>query len=362
MKKTLGIRRKINNILKESEELYSDILNSYPEAVVIIDGNKIVLANNEACGLLCENNSSLIDENIYKYVRTKYIKIIHRILNEILEYKKTKVTYEVDYDSTDGKLLNIQICSSYTTYKGKPAIISVIRDITEMRKDLNSAAAFQRSSLQRCFPIMEKAIMSNVYVPAKIVSGDFYRIYKVNNDLVIGILVDVSGKGIKAALSISAFDVLFLQEVSVTHEPINIMKNLNKKLVDYYEENYVAACCFSIDFSKNQLNVVGAGINQFIIQRKEKFLEVKVVKGSFLGMFEDSIFDEQIFFFKPGDRLFFFTDGLDFILDEDKVIQRYMSKVSISRFRNFINEFLSDTLVEVGSLKDDCTMIAIEIK
>ena len=103
-------------------------------------------------------------------------------------------------------------------------------------------------------------------------------------------------------------------------------------------------------------------IGQFIFQEKEKSLEVKVAEGTFLGMFKNSMFDEQTISFKSGDRFIFFTDGLDFILDEDKIIQRYMSKVSINKFKNFINEFLSDTLVEVGSLKDDCTMIALEVR
>lgn len=38
-----------------------------------------------------------------------------------------------------------------------------------------------------------------------------------------------------------------------------------------------------------------------------------------------------------------------------------MGKVSIFSFKN-IDEFLNDTILDVGKLKDDCTMIAIQIK
>ena len=194
------------------------------------------------------------------------------------------------------------------------------------------------------------------------ISGDFYRIYEINEDLIVGIIVDVRGKGISAALNISALDVLFLQEIALTHEPINIVKNLNKKLVNYYEENYIAVCCFSMDFNKDELKIVGAGVNQFILQKRDGKAEEKIAEGIFLGMFENSEFCEQIISFESGDKIIFFTDGLDFILDEDKIIQKYMEEVSIHEFKNYIDEFLNDTILEIGTLEDDCTMIAIEIK
>ena len=89
----------------------------------------------------------------------------------------------------------------------------------------------------------------------------------------------------------------FFKRLLPHHEPINIVKNLNKKLVSYYEENYIAVCCFSMDFNQNELNVVGAGINQFIFQKKDKKVEEKIVEGSFLGMFENSEFSEADNFF-----------------------------------------------------------------
>lgn len=49
-------------------------------------------------------------------------------------------------------------------------------------------------------------------------------------------------------------------------------------------------------------------------------------------------------------------------MDEDKVIQKYMESVTIKTFAKYINEFLDDTLIDLGHLKDDCTMIALEIK
>lgn len=117
-----------------------------------------------------------------------------------------------------------------------------------------------------------------------------------------------------------------------------------------------------MDFKKKELKVVGAGINRFIFQRKGETVEEKIVRGPFLGMFENSDFSEETINFDSGDKVFFLSDGLDFIFDEDKIIQRYMGKVSISEFKAYIDEFLEDSRLDVGKLEDDCTMIAMEIK
>lgn len=61
-----------------------------------------------------------------------------------------------------------------------------------------------------------------------------------------------------------------MEETFTEYEPINIVKNLNRKIAKYYEENYIAVCCFSINFSKKEFKIVGAGINQFMFQKQGK--------------------------------------------------------------------------------------------
>lgn len=352
----------LDKLLKDGKERYKQILNNSPDAIVIIVDNIIVLANNQACNLTNLDYNELVGSNVYKHFQEKYKKSLHKIFRNIILQKKIKDTYDIEFSFSDGRLANLQISYSYIMYEGNPAVLVTMRDITEIKQELIKGAKFQRSTLQKSFPAENFVDIMSIYVPANTVSGDFYRIHKIHEDLIIGMVVDVRGKGISAALNISAFDVLFLQEVATTHEPINIVKNLNKKLVNYYEENYIAVCCFSMNFSKNELNVVGAGINQFIFQKNGSAVEEKTAEGLFLGMFENSEFSEQTISFESGDKIFFFTDGLDFILNEDKIIQRYMGKVNINKFKEYIDEFLYDTILEEGTLKDDCTMVAIEIK
>ncbi len=354
-------KKMLDKLLTDSKERYKQILNASPNAVLIIVDNKIVLANYEACNLIGLSYNEIIESNIYKYFNEKYLKVLHKRFRNVLINQMIKDTYDYEFDLLDGRTINIQMICSYMLYEGQAAILVIIRDITEIKHELNKAVEFQMKNLQKDFPAKEFVNMESVYVPANAVSGDFYRVIKINDSLIIGMITDVRGKGMTAALNISALDILFLQELGITNEPIEIIENLNKKLVNYYEENYIAACCFSMDFNKNEIKVTGAGINQFIFQKKGEFAEEKIVEGAFLGMFEDSEFSEVVIPFGSGDKIILFTDGLDFILDDDKVIERYISKVTINQLKEYINEFLSDTVVELGKLKDDCTMLAMKI-
>ena len=350
----------LDKLLADSKKRYKQAINAAPDSLFIIVDNKIVLANYEACNLLGLSYNKIIDSNIYKYFDEKYLKVLHKRFRNILTNQKIKDTHDYEFNLLDGRKINIQMICSYMIYEGQAAILAAIRDITEIKNELNNAVEFQMNNLQKDFPAKEFVKIVSVYVPAKAVSGDFYRVIKVNDHLVVGMITDVRGKGMTAALNISALDVLFLQEIGATNEPIKIIEILNKKLVNYYEENYIAACCFSMDFNKNEIKVSGAGINQFIFKKNGKLAEEKIVLGSFLGMFEDSEFSQLVIPFEAGDKIILFTDGLDFILEDDKIIEKYISTVDINKFKEYIDELLIKNRLEVGDLKDDCTMLAIE--
>lgn len=354
-------KKMLDKLLKDSKERYKQIINASPNAILIIVDNKIVLANYEACNLIGLSYNEIIESNIYKYFNEKYLKVLHKRFRNVLINQTIKDTYDYEFDLLDGRTINIQMTCSYMLYEGQAAILVTIRDITEIKNELDKAVEFQMKNLQKDFPAKEFVNMVSVYVPANAVSGDFYRVIKVNDNLIIGMITDVRGKGMTASLNISALDVLFIQEVGNISEPIKIVERLNKKLVSYYDENYIAVCCFSMDFNKNEIKITGAGINQFIFQKKGEPAEEKTVEGAFLGMFEDSEFSQVAIPFEAGDKILLFTDGLDFILDDDKIIERYISKVNVNQVKEYIDEFLNDTVLEQGKLKDDCTMLAMEI-
>lgn len=168
----------LNKILKDSKEKYKQILNNSPDAILITVYNKIVLANYEACNLLNKDYSELIDSNIYKHFPNKYKKALHKRFRNVMFQKRVRDTDDYEFDLGNNQKINLEVSFTYITYDGNPAILSIIRDITEMKRELNRAANIQRKTLQDSFPCEEYVSTVSVYTPAKMVSGDFYRIYK----------------------------------------------------------------------------------------------------------------------------------------------------------------------------------------
>ena len=348
-------------IIKNDKDRYKEILNAFPDALMIIIDNKIELANKKALDLFEVENSEIINSNIYRYFDEKYSKIMHKKLRQIILGQKSKNVYDCELKLGDKKI-NVQLSGSYILYDGNPAVLVIARNISETRRNLMRAATFQKNSLQKHFPCSKLLKVATVYVPAYTISGDFYLVKKIRDQLVIGILIDVKGKGMQAALNISAFELMFMEEIAKEIEPLKIVERLNRRLVNYYEENYIAVSCFSLDFMKKEMKIVGAGINEFILQKHNQESEIKLVEGPFLGMFKNSEFSQVTFQIESGDRIFLLSDGLDFVFEDYNIIKRYLEKSSVSEFKNYINEYIEDTILDCGGLQDDCTILAIEIK
>lgn len=255
------------------------------------------------------------------------------------------------------------MCNPVINNKGDIVlVVEQLRDITQYKRQLNSAAKIQRQALVRDFPMEDKAFMETIYIPAETVSGDNYLLHKVDDNLVIGIIYDVMGKGITAALNVSAVSVIFKEAITKYKNPSYIIKYLNQKAGEYLNESYVAACCFRLDFNKKDAVVVGAGINRFIFKSSEGYVKEQIVKGPFIGMFEDSNFDEITINFKQGDKFYFFTDGLDEIVDNEEIKQNFFNLKSLADIKESINRNISYNKSCSKDKKDDCTLLAIEIK
>lgn len=350
------------SLVKDNEK-YKHIINDLPDALLIVEDNKIVQVNNLMCKFLGLQYDQIINKNIFQYSAPQYVKPLKRKMKNVLRNKKKRDIFECHYRKQNGELIFLQLVTGYLEYGGKPALFILIRDNTEVKMELNKAALFQKSSLQTEFNGDKHLDVKTIYYPASTISGDFYRLWKVDEEHILGVVIDVRGKGVSAALNISAVEILFLQEVEKKNtEPILIAQNLNKFLEKYYDDTYIAVCIFSMDFNKNQLKAVGAGINRFFYKPSDGEVKEEIIRGPFLGMFEDSEFEEKIINFKSNDSFFFFTDGLDFILEDNPFIEKSMSKESIEKVVSNVKKSIQNELMDNERLKDDCTMLAINVK
>lgn len=153
--------------------------------------------------------------------------------------------------------------STFITIEGMPAALTTARDITSRKKDLVYASLLQKKMMYKKLPEVDGLEFGTVYVPAKSVSGDLYFMKRINQAQIIGIIGDISGKGLSAAMSVSAFEVIFHESVKAGIPLMDLVELLSQKVSDYLMNTYVAAIVYLIDLDRGTIELTGAGINEF---------------------------------------------------------------------------------------------------
>ena len=333
--------------LRDSEERYRDLVELCPEAILVYSGGIILFANQQTEKMFGRQKKELIGVSIDDFFEEEPLS--NKEYNKLKAMTGNKDSFRVEQRFIrrhDRRIFDLEISGVPIVYDEAAALQLVFRDITQNKKEIGRAVKLQEHPHAVTFPLESKAVLDKLYVPANILSGDFYIFHKINESEVLGIICDVAGKGISAALSISALRVLFMDSLHTSYEPVEILQDLNHKAVQHLDEDYIAGCCFHLDFGSGVLKAAGAGINEFMyVPRSGDGVKV-TVKGAPLGMFEGSEFEQKVIAFQPGDRFCFYSDGMELLFDDGDLCREY----------SYLQKKLTGAV-----LQDDCTWLSLNI-
>ena len=125
--------KKVEEALRESEEAYRALINGMNDTAWVIgfDG-KFIDVNDAAVKVLGYSREEFLKmgpPDIDSTLTTEEIKELIRNM------PKDKIqVFETTHVAKDGRVIPVEISSSLVTYKGKTAILSIARDITERKK------------------------------------------------------------------------------------------------------------------------------------------------------------------------------------------------------------------------------------
>lgn len=155
--------------------------------------------------------------------------------------------------------------------------------------------------------------------PARGVSGDYYDFLPVGSDRVGMVLGDVSGKGVSAALIMSAIQSLIrtrLYADSSDGEPnserfstARYFSLLNQQMFENTPEEKYATCFYALyDSERRQLVYTNAGHPAPVLFRNGEVVRLDT-GGTPLGLISPVSYGEGKIVLEPGDTLIAFTDG-----------------------------------------------------
>ena len=138
-------RYRIEKALKESEERYRSLVELFPDAVMVHSDLDIVYINHAGARLLgAERPEDIQGRSVLELIHPDFVEIVRRRLKQVSGRERPLTPMEQRYVRLDGQVIDVEATGVAITYRGKPAVISVLRDISERKR-----SEAERSRLER---------------------------------------------------------------------------------------------------------------------------------------------------------------------------------------------------------------------
>jgi PAS domain S-box-containing protein len=128
-------RKQAEDELVQSSEQYRKLIEFLPEAAIVHCNGEIVFANATSLRIFgVKSSKELIGQNIFKYIDSSCYDIVKKRVEEVQLQRKDIPYVEEKIVRSDGKVIDVEVGATFFPYKGRPASLVVIRDITEKRQ------------------------------------------------------------------------------------------------------------------------------------------------------------------------------------------------------------------------------------
>jgi hypothetical protein len=179
-----------------------------------------------------------------------------------------------------------------------------------LEQEYRSAREVQTMLIPAVAPSTPGFIVESVYLPAQEVGGDFFQVLPGADGSLLVIVGDVSGKGLKAAMTVST--VVGALRDFPRRQPSEVLAHLNRVL--YGQITGFATCCAALIEQNGATTVSNAGHLAPYCNGQAW----PVAGGLPLGLTADVAYDEFNFTLRAHDHLTFLSDGVLEATDKNK--------------------------------------------
>ncbi|PKK86487.1 MAG: hypothetical protein CVT48_01060, partial [Thermoplasmata archaeon HGW-Thermoplasmata-1] len=127
-------RKKAEEAIKASEERYRQLVELSPDAVAVHQDGKFVFVNSAGVKLIgAKVPEDIIGKPIMDVVHPDYRDKVGQRVKAIIENGQKVSPIEEKYVRLDGIVIDVDVSSVLTTHRGRPAVQTIIRDVTEKK-------------------------------------------------------------------------------------------------------------------------------------------------------------------------------------------------------------------------------------
>jgi len=241
--------------------------------------------------------------------------------------------------------------------------------------ELETARKMQLSLMPAGDPLITGFDISGCCIPAMDVGGDLFDFVwagKEHNILCIPI-VDVSGKGMDAALTAVYTSGALVSEAQHEEDVVTVVDNLNSAVFSRRNRSrFVSLLMVSLDVSKRRLEFVNAGQTKPLLIRDNQASILSSEGARFpLGVMQSPVYKTRSLDLLPGDTLLLYTDGLTEAMDEnqemfgeERMIHFLLTLIRMNKSAREIVISLKDRVLNFSGTADqhdDLTIVVIRV-
>ena len=215
--------------------------------------------------------------------------------------------------------LSAMLCFAFVAYiiqrymEQREALAKTVqKQRDDLLKDVELAAQVQRLFLPVGKPTITGLEIAGMMQPARGVGGDYYDYIPIEAHTIQFIIADVSGKGVPAALLMSATAAALRLDANHDRNMLEQVERLNTGILSVSDdERYVTLLIAEIDTHKRTLHYVNCGHNPALLFRANTGTLSRMNSSCPpIGISPEEICELASADLSPGDVVVFYTDGV----------------------------------------------------
>lgn len=255
-------------------------------------------------------------------------------------------------------------------------VISLERTEKEtLQTELKIAHDVQVALMPKDHPTLPGYEIAGISIPAREVGGDHFDYSNPGGeDGRFGIsIVDVSGKGMQAAMSAVFTSGAFASESRQSASPAEILSRLNRAVYTHSKRGHFVAFLLAVlEPESKRLTFANAGQTKPLVRSGMNVRWLDSVGVHFpLGMKADSTYDEQTVDLHSGDILFLLTDGFTEAMNSKQEVfgterielalrQPGLEQLSARKLVDYVTDNIR-VYVGDAAQHDDMTMVVLKV-
>jgi hypothetical protein len=177
-----------------------------------------------------------------------------------------------------------------------------------IEQELRSARELQQVLIPETLPSLPGYAVTSAYRPAQEVGGDFFQVIPgigPGSGSTLVVVGDVSGKGLRAAMTVSLIVGTLRTLAEYSSRPAEILAGLNRRLQNRLHGGFATCVILRLDPDGSCVLANAGHPSPFLNQH-----EIEIPGALPLGVAPDTVYEETSAQLQVGDHLFIYTDGL----------------------------------------------------